>query len=548
MRKNRIRSVEWVDEMTDLLTPKNSLTVQQALNVPAVTACVEFISGTVAMLPVNLYKRTADGVEQIKDKRYHLLNRASFDTLDVYQQRKRMIRDYLLKGAGYLYIDRTGNTVHSLRYVAADDVSATVSPDPIFRDVGLYVGGKRYEAYDFVHIARNAKDGFHGESVIDAGAELIKAAYNSILMENKTAKVGGNRRGIILAEKTVGEKVLATIKSGWKKMWNSYSSDEPDNTIVLENGLKFQETSSTFADMQLADLKRENAKEICKLFCVPPTVIDGTAAEDSYTSGIRTAIMPVVEALTAALNANLLLESEKEDHFWEIDISELLKGDLLKRYQAYEIGRRSGFLLPDEIRGKENLPAMGMDFVNIGLADVLYFPKTQQIYTPNTNAMANLGTGQGTVPLDPSGKTRSFEDDHPRAEDGRFTFKSGKGYDKDPRTGIVKVTRVVEGHQSPPIKAEAMEVIEHRGSDGKVKGRSYYDESGQRIKDVHVSDHGNPKQHPYGKHGEHANEFHWENGKPVSKTTRELNEEERAENNDILPVMRTYNLNQLLTL
>ena len=446
MKPTTYRSVEWSDEMTDLLQPKDRLTVEQAINVPAVTACAEFISGTVAMLPVNLYKRTVNGVEQIKDIRYRLLNSVSSDTLDVYQQRKRMIRDYLLEGAGYLYIDRNGNEVRSLRYVASTDVSVTVSPDPIFRDVSVYVGGNRYETFDFVHVARNAKDGFHGESVIKAGSEIIKAAYNSILMENKTAKVGGNRRGILIAERTIGEKALKAIKDGWKKMWNSYSATEPDNTIVLEGGIKFQETSSTFNDMQLAELKRENAKEICKLFCVPPTVIDGTAGDDSYTAAVRTAIMPVVEALTAALNANLLLESEREDHYWEIDISELLKGDILKRFQAYSIAADKGFLLTDEIREKENLKAMGLDFVKIGLADVLYFPESKQIYVPNTNTMADLGTGQGTVPLDPSGKTRSFEDDHPRAEDGRFTFKSGKKVASGENSGIIKVMKLKVQH------------------------------------------------------------------------------------------------------
>ena len=69
MKPTTYRSVEWSDEMTDLLQPKDRLTVEQAINVPAVTACAEFISGTVAMLPVNLYKRTEYGVEQVKDIR-----------------------------------------------------------------------------------------------------------------------------------------------------------------------------------------------------------------------------------------------------------------------------------------------------------------------------------------------------------------------------------------------------------------------------------------------------------------------------------------------
>lgn len=392
MSKNKYvmyeRDVSLSDELR-ILTDRDRLTVQQALNVPAVSACAEFISGTVAMLPINLYRRTENGIEQIEDERCKLLNQSSNDTLDVYQQRKQFVLDYMLKGAGYLYIERVGNTVRSLRYVDADSVVPTVSPDAIFRDVNLYVSGRRYFDFDFVHIARNAPDGFRGVSVIEDGSEIIKAAYNSIKMESKTAKAGGNRRGILMSDRKLGDGVLPTIKAAWHRMWNS----DTDNTVVLENGIKFQETSSTFNDMQLADLKRENSKEICKLFCVMPTVISGEANADSYTASVRTAIMPIVKAIEASLNANLLLESEKDSCYFEIETAELLKGDVLKLYQAYQIALKNNWMTADEIRERENLPEMGLDFLTFGLQDVLYFPKTGEIYTPNTNARVRIGTG-----------------------------------------------------------------------------------------------------------------------------------------------------------
>jgi hypothetical protein len=37
------------------------------------------------------------------------------------------------------------------------------------------------------------------------------------------------------------------------------------------------------------------------------------------------------------------------------DLSGLLRGDLATRYAAYKIGRESGFLSVDEIRGFENM-------------------------------------------------------------------------------------------------------------------------------------------------------------------------------------------------
>lgn len=55
------------------------------------------------------------------------------------------------------------------------------------------------------------------------------------------------------------------------------------------------------------------------------------------------------------------------------------------------------------------------------------------------------------------------------------------------------------------------------------------------MRQVHTSHHGNPKLHPYGQHGEHGHDFiRDETGKIIDRTTRELTDEERKENSDIL--------------
>ena len=57
--------------------------------------------------------------------------------------------------------------------------------------------------------------------------------------------------------------------------------------------------------------------------------------------------MPVIRAFETALNQGLLLESERHRHYFAFDTTELLKGDILKRYQAYQIGLANNFFLFD---------------------------------------------------------------------------------------------------------------------------------------------------------------------------------------------------------
>jgi len=143
--------------------------------------------------------------------------------------------------------------------------------------------------------------------------------------------------------------------------------------------------------MQMNENKITNASEICKLFNVPNRILDGMASENEYHNFIKICILPILTAFETAINKDLLLESEKGSFYFAFDTKELLKGNMLQRYQAYELAIKNGFLQWDEIRFIENLEPYGLDFIKLGLQDVLYNIKTKEIYTPNTNQTTLMG-------------------------------------------------------------------------------------------------------------------------------------------------------------
>ena len=101
---------------------------------------------------------------------------------------------------------------------------------------------------------------------------------------------------------------------------------------------------------------------------------------------------------------------------------------------------------------------------------------------------------------------------------------------------IVKPTKVVSSKQTTPRYAEPNDIVDHIGENGKVGTRSFYDENGQLKKEITTHNHGHPKQHPFGKNGEHVHDYRWPEGvgKP-DRPSRDLTDEERRENRDILP-------------
>lgn len=103
------------------------------------------------------------------------------------------------------------------------------------------------------------------------------------------------------------------------------------------------------------------------------------------------------------------------------------------------------------------------------------------------------------------------------------------------KDGIIKVDTVIAGHSSTPKKARPNSVIDHLGENGQVETRTFYGTDGYKKTDVTNHDHGFPARHPYGKHGEHAHDYEWdENGQLKNRTTREITEQEREECGDIL--------------
>ena len=167
----------------------------------------------------------------------------------------------------------------------------------------------------------------------------------------------------------------------------------------MNKGLKFKESSATPTEMQINENKTSNAEEICKIFNVPPSIIggDGKANKEDYEKFIKLAILPILHAIESASNRDLLLEKEKGSYFFAHDTKEVLKGDIEKRYKAYEIGIKNKILTINEARYEENKPPIEAfnNKVVLGLNDVIYDTETGEIYTPNTNKTTNINSLKG---------------------------------------------------------------------------------------------------------------------------------------------------------
>lgn len=152
-------------------------------------------------------------------------------------------------------------------------------------------------------------------------------------------------------------------------------------------------------------------------------------------------------------------------------------------------------------------------------------------YDPGTGRRQNVHSKELTDEAELE-KRKSVGLETPLKKDAQKLEKKLSGQNQ---SDIIKPDRVISGHSGTPKEAAAGTVIDHLGKDGRTETRTFYNSMGLKKKDITNHDHKNPKMHPYGKNGEHAHDYIWDNAHRLKeKTTRELTDTERKENDDIL--------------
>lgn len=366
------------DVLLKALLSNEPISREDAMTVPAVSGAVNFISNTIAAMPVKLYKYKDGSVEsQDDDERVQLLNGDTSDTLDAFQMKKAMVEDYLMGRGGYAYIRRERNDVTGLFYVEDLYVSVLWNANPIFKKRTLLVYDKEYELFEFVKLLRNTKDGAQGLGLTEEVSKQLQTAFQTLAYQLTTVKSGGSKKGFLKSVRKLGQNEINTLKQAWRNMYANNS----ENVVVLNNGLEFQESSNSATEMQLNENKKTLTDEINNIFRIYP---------DDYYRTFKEAIYPIIKAFETALNRDLLLEKEKKKMFFEFDVKEALRVNIKERYEAYKLAKETGFLTINEIRRAENLNRIeGMDVINVGLASVLYDTNTHKYYTPNTDSLTD---------------------------------------------------------------------------------------------------------------------------------------------------------------
>ena len=343
----------------------------------SVRCAVQAIAEAVGQLPLHVYMTNPDGSKSraVTHPVYGILHDAVNDYTSACDFKEQIIRDALLHGNGYAFINRVGGNVIELNRLRPEQTIVEEDPitgDPIYRAQLDLAGKFRVLGFkDVFHIRAPAIGSYtalRGDSIVmscrDAiGLALALEAHASRLFAN-----GGRPSGILSFPAKLSADVAARIKASWRAATGGQNSGQ---TAVLEEGGDFKPLSFNSVNSQFLELRAFAIDEIARAFRVPPVLLHSLAratwanSEELGRQFVTLCLLPWLTKFESEVRLKLF-DAEDDTFRAEFFTDDFLRADLQARTTAYANLINSRILNPNEVRAMENRPpyAGGDAFIN----------------------------------------------------------------------------------------------------------------------------------------------------------------------------------------
>jgi len=341
----------------------------------ATWGCLNVICGTIASLPLMVYRTDRSGVRTVaRDHTLYFILHSSpnYDqtALDFWEY---MAAGIELHGNAYAVMDKRGDgSIISLTPLRPDVVRARRLPNGDIEYRWTEGGNQRaVTSQTMLHIRGPLGDALSGASVLS----VCRAAFDSAVHADSASSTifanGVQSSGIFSTDPSV--KLTREQRQEFddhlrERFIGAKNAGRP---LLLDRGMKFQALNMTPEDAQMLETRRFGVEEICRIFGVPPHMIGHTENSTSWGTGLEQQTLGFVKfslrrrlkRIEMALEKQLLTREDRLNGVTiEFNLEGLLRGDSASRAAFYQSGLQNGWRTINEVRALENLaPIEGGD-------------------------------------------------------------------------------------------------------------------------------------------------------------------------------------------
>lgn len=370
----------------------NIVTPQQALSVPAVWSAVNFLSRTLAGLPLHVFK----GDKKQGGALGALLNHAANDGQSSTDLFRWAFDRVFVGGRAYILIERDakGEPVN-LFPLPPGSTKVQRTNGVVSYVYGTEQNAKVYPAADVIDLAyMRSEDLLSHYSPILACAQAINASINARSYGGKVFKNGGMPVFMIEGPFRDAATIMRAEEDLAQATADAYSTGK--TAIALPGGHKITSLAIEPQKLQMVDFQRFLIEEVARIYQLPPVFVqDLTHGTFSNTEQQDLHFTKhVVTGWTTAFEAELNLklfgrENGKKANRLSVkfNVDGLLRGDYKTRTEGHSTGVNAGVLTPNEARALENRPPLeGGDKLYIQGATVPLEIQSNMTASPATSA------------------------------------------------------------------------------------------------------------------------------------------------------------------
>lgn len=357
------------------------ISIDGALQVSAVWACVELISDVVASLPIYVYQMNNGVRELARDSGLwwllHTKPNSRQTPMEFFQY---MTMNFIMRGNAYARIQRNsrGEAV-ALWPLAADQIQVTLLDDGALSYEYYYDGKIIVYSQDTILHFRDKGNGIVGMSRLDYMRATNNLAVNAQNLTNKLYANDNKRAGVFSIDKALTPEQRAMVRENFKGLTEAGG----DDLLVLEAGAKFEPLTLTPAEVQLLETRRFSIEDIARWFGIPSILINDLTNRVPYGNNddliqffYKFKLRSLLVNFEQAMTARVMTVSERSAYTIEFGLDALLRSSLKERMDIYSKAVQNGIYTRNFCRQLENEPPMeGGDMltaqVNLAPLDML---------------------------------------------------------------------------------------------------------------------------------------------------------------------------------
>jgi HK97 family phage portal protein len=251
---------------------------------------------------------------------------------------------------------------------------------------------------DMIHIKNISMDGYVGVSPIAIAQDVIGLALATQQHGGILFRQGGQIGGVVSHPGQLSKEAADRVANSWRETHAGVQNAH--KVAILEEGMKFEKVAITNEEAQFLETRRFQVIDICRLYGVPPHRLGEldkatlNNIEQQNQQYLDSALRPTVRSIEQLFDHHLLFDDERSILECKFDFDDMTRGDLLTRFQAYQVGTLNGWMNRNEVRAREN-----MDPITDGTADEYRVPLNTAVPSDN---LAQTTTAPSTTATAPS--------------------------------------------------------------------------------------------------------------------------------------------------